>query len=76
MSKSVLNINEETKGSELIVLDREGLITINKLVGSIDQQIDCLKALMKSTGIPYYTWDNENSVKAYAERLKAIKTDE
>ena len=76
MSKSVLNINEETKGSELIVLDREGLITINKLVDSIGQQIDCLKALMKSTGIPYYTWDNENSVKAYAERLKAIKTDE
>jgi len=76
MSKSVLNINEETKGSELIVLDREALITLSKLVDSIDQQVDCLKALMKSTGIPYYSWDKENSVKAYAEQLKAIKTDE
>lgn len=76
MAKSVLNMNEETKGSELIVLDRDSLITINKLVDSIDQQIECLKALMKSTGIPYYTWDNENTVKAYAEQLKAIKTDE
>ena len=49
MAKSVLNMNEETKGSELIVLDRDSLITINKLVDSIDQQIGCLKALMKST---------------------------
>ena len=66
-------MNEETKGSELIVLDRDSLITINKLVDSIDQQIECLKALMKSTGIPYYSWDKENSVQVYAEQLKIIK---
>jgi hypothetical protein len=76
MAKSVLNINEDTKGSELIVLDREGLITINKLVDSIEGQVNCLKALMKSTGIPYYSWDKENSVQVYAEQLKVIKTDE
>ena len=73
MSKSVLNITEETRASELIVLDREALITINKLVDSIDQQIDCLKALMKSTGIPYYSWDKDNSVQVYAKQLKIIK---
>ena len=73
MSKSVLNITEETKASELIVLDREALITINKLVDSIDQQIDCLKALMKSSGIPYYSWDKDNSVQVYAKQLKIIK---
>lgn len=76
MSKSVLNINAETKGSELIVLDREALITLSKLVDSIDQQVDCLKALMKSTGIPYYSWDKENSIQVYAEQLKVIKTNE
>ena len=76
MSKSVLNLNEETKGSELIVLDREALITVSKLVESIDQQMDCLKALIKSTGIPYYSWEKENSVQVYAEKLKVIKTDE
>ncbi len=73
MSKSVLNITKETKASELIVLDREALITINKLVDSIDQQIDCLKALMKSSGIPYYSWDKDNSVQVYAKQLKIIK---
>ncbi len=73
MSKSVLNITKETKASELIVLDREALITINKLVDSIDQQIDCLKALMKSSGIPYYSWDKENSVQVYAKQLMIIK---
>tara|TARA_R100001463_G_scaffold92322_1_gene147083 strand:+ start:1065 stop:1295 length:231 start_codon:yes stop_codon:yes gene_type:complete len=76
MSKSVLNITQETKGSELIVLDREALITVSKLVESIDQQMDCLKALIKSTGIPYYSWEKENSVQVYAEKLKVIKTDE
>ena len=70
MAKSVLNMNEETKGSELIVLDRDSLITINKLVDSIDQQIDCLKALMKSTGIPYYTWDNENTVQSLCRTVE------
>ena len=73
MRKSVLNITKETKASELIVLDREALITINKLVDSIDQQIDCLKALMKSSGIPYYSWDKDNSVQVYAKQLKIIK---
>lgn len=73
MSKSVLNITKETKASELIVLDREALITINKLVDSIDQQVDCLKALMKSSGIPYYSWDKDNSVQVYAKQLKIIK---
>ena len=73
MSKSFLNITKETKASELIVLDREALITINKLVDSIDQQIDCLKALMKSSGIPYYSWDKDNSVQVYAKQLKIIK---
>ena len=73
MSKSVLNITKETKASELIVLDREALITINKLVDSIDQQVECLKALMKSSGIPYYSWDKDNSVQVYAKQLKIIK---
>ena len=73
MSKSVLNITKETRASELIVLDREALITINKLVDSIDQQVDCLKALMKSSGIPYYSWDKDNSVQVYAKQLKIIK---
>ena len=73
MSKSVLNITKETKASELIVLDREALITINKLVDRIDQQVDCLKALMKSSGIPYYSWDKDNSVQVYAKQLKIIK---
>ena len=73
MSKSVLNITEETKASELIVLDREALITLSKLVDSIEGQVNCLKALMKSTGIPYYSWDKENSVQVYAEQLKIIK---
>jgi len=27
---------------------------------------------MKSTGIPYYSWDKENSVQVYAEQLKII----
>ena len=76
MGKSVLNITEETRASELIVLDREALITLNKLVDSIDQQVDCLKALMKSTGIPCFSWDKENSVQVYAEQLKVIKTNE
>tara|TARA_R110002020_G_scaffold137191_1_gene306077 strand:- start:352 stop:579 length:228 start_codon:yes stop_codon:yes gene_type:complete len=73
MSKSVLNITEETKASDLVVLDKETLITISKLTDSIEGQVNCLKALMKASGIPYYSWDKENSVQVYAEQLKIIK---
>ena len=62
MSKSVLNITEETKASDLVVLDKETLITISKLVDVIDGQMDCLKALIKAAGIPHYSWGKENSV--------------
>tara|TARA_R100000900_G_C3243259_1_gene145697 strand:- start:95 stop:322 length:228 start_codon:yes stop_codon:yes gene_type:complete len=73
MSKSVLNITEETKASDLVVLDKETLITISKLTDSIEGQVNCLKALMKAAGVPYYSWDKENSVQVYAEQLKIIK---
>jgi len=73
MSKSVLNITEETKASDLVVLDKETLINISKLTDSIYQQMDCLRNVMKAAGIPSYSFDKENSVQVYAEQLKIIK---
>ena len=73
MSKSVLNITEETKASDLVVLDKETLINISKLTDSIYQQMDCLRNVMKAAGIPSYSFDKENTVQVYAEQLKIIK---
>ena len=76
MSKSVLNITEETKASDLLVLDKDQLVTIRNLADSIYQQMDCLRDVMKAAGIPSYSFDKENTIRAYAEQLKIIKTDE
>jgi len=75
MSKSVLNITEETKASDLLVLDKDQLITIRNLADSIYQQMDCLRNVMKAAGIPSYSFDKENTVQVYAEQLKIIKKD-
>ena len=75
MSKSVLNITEETKASDLLVLDKEQLITIRNLTDSIYQQMDCLRNVMKAAGIPSYSFDKENTLQVYAEQLKIIKKD-
>lgn len=76
MAKSVLNINEQTKATDLVVLDMQSLVTIRNMTDSIYSQLDCLRDLMKAAGVPSYTFDRENTVKAYQEQLKVIKTDE
>ena len=76
MAKSVLNINEETRASDLVVLDKDQLVTIRNMADSIYHQMDCLREIMKIAGLPAYTFNSENTVKAYQEQLKAIKTDE
>jgi ribosomal silencing factor RsfS len=76
MAKTVLNITEETKGSDLVVLDMQSLITIRNLADSIYNQMDCLRDLMKAAGLPSYSFERDNTVRAYAEQLKVIKTDE
>jgi hypothetical protein len=75
MSKSVLNITEETRASDLVVLDKDQLVTIRNMTDSIYNQLDCLREIMKMAGLPAYSFDRENTVKAYQEKLKIIKTD-
>ena len=76
MAKTVLNITEETKGTDLVVLDMQSLITIRNMTDSIYSQLDCLRDLMKASGVPSYSFERDNTVRAYAEQLKVIKTDE
>jgi len=75
MSKSVLNITEETSASDLVVLDKDQLVTIRSMADAIYSQVDCLRDMMKAAGIPSYSFDKANTVKAYQEQLKVIKTD-
>ena len=76
MSKSVLNITEETRASDLVVLDKDQLVTIRNMTDSIYNQLDCLREIMKMAGLPAYSFDRENTVRAYQEQLKIIKTNE
>jgi len=76
MAKSVLNITEETRASDLVVLDKDQLVTIRNMTDSIYNQLDCLREIMKMAGLPAYSFDRENTVRAYQEQLKVIKTDE
>jgi len=46
------------------------------MADSIYNQMDCLREIMKLAGLPAYSFDRENTVRAYAEQLKVIKTDE
>lgn len=75
MSKTVLNITEETSASDLVVLDKDQLVTIRSMADAIYSQMDCLRDMMKAAGIPSYSFDKSNTVKAYQEKLKVIKTD-
>ena len=74
MSKSVLNITEETNASDLVVLDKDQLVTIRSMADAIYSQVDCLRDMMKAAGFPLHTFDKANTVKAYQEQLKVIKT--
>jgi len=76
MSKSVLNITEETRASDLVVLDKDQLVTIRNMTDSIINQLDCLREIMKMAGLPAYSFDKDNTVRAYQEQLKIIKTNE
>jgi len=76
MSKSVLNITEETRASDLVVLDKDQLVTIRNMTDSIYNQLDCLREIMKMAGLPAYSFDKDNTVRAYQEQLKIIKTNE
>jgi len=71
-SKQVLNITEETEADELVVLDKAQLLVIRNMADSIKDQIELLRDLMKAAGIPSYSFDKDNTVKAYRSQLAGV----
>ena len=75
MSKPVLNITPETNADDLVVLDRHQLILFAKTLQHVQMMISHLKQTADAIGIPDWDLDKSNTVKAYQEQLKVIKTD-
>ena len=72
MSKQVLNITDETQADELVVLDRDQLVVIRNMADNIHSQVELLRDLMKAAGIPSYSFDKDNTVRAYRTKLAGV----
>ena len=72
MSKQVLNITNETEAEDLVVLDKAQLLVIRNMADSIKDQVELLRDLMKAAGIPSYSFDKDNTVRAYRTQLADV----
>lgn len=72
MSKQVLNITNETQAEDLVVLDKAQLVVIRNMADNIHSQVELLRDLMKAAGIPSYSFDKDNTVKAYRTQLAGV----
>jgi len=76
MANKALNITPETNADDLVVLDRKQLVMFAKQLQHLNTMMNHLKQTADLLGIPDWDLDRNNTVKAYAEQLKVIKTDE
>ncbi len=72
MIKQALNITNETEADDLVVLDKEQMVVIRNMVENIYSQMDLLRDLMKAAGIPAYSFERQNTVKAYRSQLHGV----
>jgi len=72
MTKQALNITNETEADDLVVLDKEQMVVIRNMVENIYSQMDLLRDLMKAAGVPAYSFERQNTVKAYRSRLHGV----
>ena len=75
-NNKALNITSETNADDLVVLDRKQLVMFAKQLQHLNTMMNHLKQTADMLGIPDWDLDRNNTVKAYAEQLKVIKTDE
>lgn len=75
-NNKALNITPETNADDLVVLDRKQLVMFAKQLQHLNTMMNHLKQTADLLGIPDWDLDRNNTVKAYAEQLKVIKTDE
>jgi len=72
MTKQALNITNETEADDLVVLDKEQMVVIRNMVENIYSQMDLLRDLMKAAGVPAYSFERQNTVKAYRSQLHGV----
>ena len=73
MAKTVVNITPETNPKDLVVLDKEQLVAVMQAASMAANAAVFVKELLKTAGLPEYSFEHDNTVHTHLEKLTILK---